>query len=159
MTAAATRNPPRPYTSVSEVCPGLFMGARPPKGEALRRLGFTMLVLCASEHQPRAENFPGVRVLFNPLTEDENAATALRRVCPVAQACAAEIRRGGRVLITCSWGYNRSGITTALTLRKLYPRKTGEEVVAELRRIRPKFDGLHALGIPAYVEAVKQGCP
>jgi hypothetical protein len=148
--------PGAPYRSVSQVAPRLYMGAKPPNGDTLARLGFTMVVFCAEEHQPPDADFPGVRVVRVPLTESESVQGTLQRVGPVADVVAAEVRRGGQVLVTCRWGYNRSGVTTALALRRLQPSVPPGQIVARIRAVRPAYRGLHALGISNYVRAVER---
>lgn len=159
MTVPRATNPPPPYRAVSAVLPGLLMGARPPPGPVLRSLGIGLLVLCAGEHQPPASAFPGVEVIRVPLTENEPVAGALAAACGAARRVATHVARRGVALVTCSWGYNRSGLVTGLALRLLRPDWPGDVVVARLRAVRPPCDGKIALGIPAYEQAVRRGCP
>jgi protein-tyrosine phosphatase len=108
-----------------------------------------MLVLCSVEHQPRMARYRGaiVRPAFNDTiyprpTEVKAAFSAARRV-------AAELYRGGRVLVTCSAGLNRSGLVTGLALcmgTKMHPMN----IVAAIRRAR----GEHALSNHAFEKIV-----
>jgi hypothetical protein len=153
------KRPGSGYVSVSEVAPGLFVGAKPPPGPLLRQLGFTMLILAAEEHQPGQEQFPGVKILRPKLLDDgtETAQQVVARACPFARVVAGELARGGRVLSTCQWGYNRSAIVVGLALRMR--GWSAGDVLARLRRSRPSYDGFKALGSPEYAKALELGCP
>lgn len=52
----------------SEVWPNLFIGGTPFTGELWINAGISALVLCA--HQESESLFPGVRVIYCPLTDD-----------------------------------------------------------------------------------------
>jgi hypothetical protein len=146
--------PGKSYVPVGEVVPNLFVGCKPPEGTALRDLGFSLLVLCAEEHQPSAGAFPGVEVLRPKLKDDgsESAAEVLRGALPHARAVASALARGKKVLVTCQWGYNRSGVVAGLALRMRGYSPT--QVLAALRKARPAHQGLEALGSPEYREAM-----
>jgi protein-tyrosine phosphatase len=146
------------YVSVGEVFPNLFVGAKPPRGPILRQLGFTMLVLAADTNQPPDSEFPGIRVLRPRLLDDgsESPDHVAKRACPYARAVYAELRRGGKVLSTCEWGYNRSAIVAGLAMRM--SGLTVDQVVARLRNGRPGHKGFIALGTPEYRRALTIGC-
>lgn len=103
-----------PPIEATEIAPRLWQGSVPPRGPALRRLGFDVLVLAARENQNPGAMYPGVRVLHVPLVD--------RREVPVEEAhqmarrVAAAVRAGHKVLVTCMAGWNRSGLVTALAL-------------------------------------------
>jgi protein-tyrosine phosphatase len=104
------------------IAPGLWMGAAPPLGNTLASSGFDILVLCAAEHQPLDEYFPGVVVMRAHLHDDGktpftpvHALEAARVASQVARA----IKLRARVLVTCWEGRNRSGLVTALALTEL----------------------------------------
>ena len=143
---------------MSEVYPNLFVGAKPPEGSLLRSLGFSLLVLAADEHQPRASQFPGVRVLRPRMLDDgtETPQDVIRKACPFAREVANAVRSGQKVLVTCQWGYNRSGITAALAMRKL--GMSADAALKRLRSSRPAHDGFKALGTPEYRQALDLGC-
>src|SRR6185436_7074108 len=101
-----------------------------------KEAGFDMLVLCAFEFQPphqmmayapcppefRDEPFPGVEVVHAP--NDDNyyeppPRYVLKAAVQTADIVAQKIRAGGKVLVTCWQGWNRSGLVSALTLHKL----------------------------------------
>lgn len=106
----------------SRIAPYLFQGSRPPFGAILARAGFTSLVLCAFEFQPQpaAYAFPGVKVIHAPMLDEQPLTDPTIFVARRAALLAAEqLRAGGRVLVTCQQGLNRSGLVTALTLREV----------------------------------------
>jgi hypothetical protein len=143
---------PAGYETVSRVAPGLYQGAEPPHGQILRRAGFSMVVLCASENQPPDDAFPGIVVVrVSGLKDDgteKNPRDAYRRAAPAAARVAAH---RGRVLVTCHWGFNRSGLVTAIALcqRGYSP----DLAVAMVRRARRP----HGLSNPVYVQAILGG--
>jgi protein-tyrosine phosphatase len=65
------------------------------------------------------------------------SSPAIAEVNAVVRQIAAEIRRGGRVLVMCRAGRNRSGLLTALVVRQL-TGCSGPEAVAGVRRGRPR---------------------
>ena len=143
---------------MSEVIPNLFVGCKPPEGSLLRELGFHMLLLCADEHQPDASRFPGVQVLRPRMLDDgtESPSDVVRKACPYARQVAAALAGRKKVLVTCQWGYNRSGIVAALALR--IRGMSADQVVKLLRSKRPAHDGFKALGTPEYRAALDVGC-
>lgn len=110
-----------------EIAPGLWQGARPDR-EAFRR--FTLVVLCAREIQP--SECPGT-VLRVPLDDcDELTSSEWTLAQSTADRIASAVARGTRVLVTCHAGLNRSGLVTALTLRRL-TGLSGAECVSIVR--------------------------
>jgi protein-tyrosine phosphatase len=116
----------------NEIAPGLWQGSKPPEGPALQRAGFDVVVLCAQEYQPAAPAFPDVRVIHAPM--DDRPHVPVPEAHKAAQAVAAHVRAGRRVLVTCFMGWNRSGLVTALALWYL----TGRHGVAILHRVRER---------------------
>lgn len=104
-----------------EIAPGLWMGSAPPFGDALARAGFTVLALCAREHQPHERHHPGV-VLARAALEDDGSSMMrwhVREAFSIAGWLARRIREGHVALVTCQQGRNRSGLVTGLTLAAL----------------------------------------
>jgi hypothetical protein len=134
----------------TRIAPQLYQGSRPPPGPALRRAGFGMLVLCAVEHQPPADQFPGVTVVRARIDdsgrpmEQREWLEALRASNVAAHA----VRAGRAVLTTCAMGLNRSGLVNALTLCRL-TRMGGRDAAALIRRRRA-----HALSNRYFVAAL-----
>jgi len=124
--------------NADEVFPGLWQGGVPPEGEELRQAGFQLLVLCAVEHQPAAQKFPGLSVLKVPLADEPNLVSdqVLRRVVmPAARFVAGSVQDGQKVLVTCHAGINRSGLVTGLALQML-TKWSGKACVERIRTRR-----------------------
>lgn len=101
---------------------GLWQGPLPPYGDEVRRAGFSVLVLCAEEHQPKSEMFgPGPLMLIHCPLDDCNALTREHwiRANRAAELVSQAIQKGRRVLVTCQAGLNRSGLVSALSVRNL----------------------------------------
>lgn len=107
----------------SEIVPGVWQGAKPPKGRAVSAAGFDVLVLCAAEYQPSPESFPGVKTLVSvPLWDDfEAGPDTLRAAQRAGKLLAERWLHGQNLLITCAMGLNRSGLVTGMTLRRAFP--------------------------------------
>ena len=100
----------------------LWMGAAPPLGSTLSAHGFDVLVLCAAEHQPSSAWFFGVDVRRVPLHDDGETPFTPAHAFQAYQAAShlsKIIKMGGKVLVTCWEGRNRSGLVTALALTQL----------------------------------------
>jgi len=107
----------------SEIVPGIFQGSKPPKGRAVARAGFDVLVLCAKEYQPRPESFPGLHTVVSvPLWDDREAGPeVLEAAMRSGRLLADRWMHGQNLLITCAMGLNRSGLVTGMTLRIAFP--------------------------------------
>ena len=116
----------------------LWQGALPPKGRFLQQAGFQMLVLCAVEHQPPAEDFPGVEVLHAPNDDADRPPTRgeLRIAMDAASRVILALRNNRKVLVTCWAGRNRSGLVSALVLRE-HLEISGEAACAIVKMSRP----------------------
>lgn len=114
--------------------------------------GWDALVLCAEEYQPAARSFPGTRVVHAPFRDAEDVTPdELKTAVGAAADAAGELVRGGRVLVTCWAGRNRSGLVTALALSfasGMDPARCGE-LVREKR-------GPIALTNPSFVDALNR---
>jgi protein-tyrosine phosphatase len=117
--------------------PRLYQGSAPNSGSALRNARFTLVVLCAKEYQPSSERFPGVHVLHVPFDDSLTPSIGeLRAAAAAADTVAREIRNGGRVLVTCMAGRNRSGLVTAMALVALNGW-TGDQAARHIQALRP----------------------
>lgn len=134
------------------VAKGLFVGSAPPAGPAVRDAGFSLLILCAQEseyeqhYRARGDRldrlFDGMRIMRAPLDDQSPThdrpnlgrptAGELNTAQLAAAAAAATILEGGRVLVTCRMGRNRSAFVAALALRRL----TGDQGARCRDRIR-----------------------
>jgi hypothetical protein len=143
----------------NEITKGLWQGSIPPRGTELKRNGYTALVLCAEEYQFKGDDwfFPGVRIIRAPNRDTEGLPTEgeLRIAISAAQAATQEIMRGGKVLVTCMAGMNRSGLVSALTLHLLYGWP-GTRCIKQVRQKRNQFANLyqHPLGNQGFVQAL-----
>ena len=151
---------------MSNVAPRLWQGSRPlcdtPLGGAGidlahgRSLGIDVLVLAAEEYTPSCFEAQGIRVFYAQLDDAIPSQEELDRANQIASAVTREYVRGKRVLITCYMGLNRSGLITALVLRRAYGL-TGPEAIRAVRAARP-----HALGnrhFCAYLESLQDRSP
>jgi protein-tyrosine phosphatase len=134
----------------SRIVRGLYQGSKPPVGGAVRRCDFDLLVLCAMEYQPPAEEFPGIVVWHAPLDDAQLSRREWKLAVEAARLAAEIMRAGGRVLSTCQAGRNRSGLVSALTLH-LLTREPGEKIVNYIQR---KRNG--ALTNPSFVAALNR---
>lgn len=125
----------------SNITPRLWIGGAPPADADLP--AFDVLVLCAEEYQPQV-SFRG-RVIRCPIPDAQLADHQLAHVLMVARAVAAAVSAGGRVLVTCKAGLNRSALVTALAL-SLLTRRSADELVALIRSRRSR----NALGNPHF---------
>lgn len=125
----------------------IWVGSRPPIDRPLT--GYSMLVLCAEEIQPTTLAFRG-RVVRCPLDDcnplpREHLVRALQAATQVVE----EHKRGGRALITCAMGLNRSALVASLAILRL--RRMSADAVVELVRQRRSSK---ALCNPAFVAIV-----
>lgn len=130
----------------------LFQGSAPPRGTQLAKQGFKLLVLAAQEYQPSPAAFPGLHVVrcgYDDVPEQPDPALAAK-LRGVAQLVEARVRAGDRCLITCMAGLNRSGLITALAVRRLLG-VTGRDAANLVRAKRP-----HALINQDYYNFVAQ---
>lgn len=129
-----------PGLDAHRVHPGLWQGSVPPTGSAVRKAGFDLVVLCAlvAEYrycygqEPESSLFPGVMLHCCPLDDAILSADELRRAKEAAHLVARVVRMRGRVLTSCMQGRNRSGLVSALALRKL----TGISGVGAVERVK-----------------------
>jgi hypothetical protein len=142
------------------IVPGLWQGSAPPEGPWVREAGFTTLVLCAMEYQPRVLlPFPCVETVYAP--NDDSGGPLTREQLELAERAARivaqRLRQRGKVLVTCMQGRNRSGLVSALALHKLLgvSGRRAMHIVQEARRgalVNPQFcDVLAQLPRPARV--------
>lgn len=116
----------------------LWIGGAPPEGGGLAKAGFTELVFCAQEFQPPPADYPGLGLLYAPFKDNGDAPypTELEIALGASRKVADAVRHGGKVLVTCWQGLNRSGLVTALSLMRL-TGMPGRDAVAKVQRARP----------------------
>ena len=140
-----------------EIVPGLWQGAFPQAGGGLKARGFTQLVLCARELQPPASLYPGVEVIHAPNDDHpdfghldkEKLTVAVQAARKVAQA----VLSGGKVIVTCAAGANRSGLVSALALHMLYGW-SGDRCIDQVRKKR-KLRGYRPLSNAEFTAALR----
>jgi len=120
----------------SEITSGLWVGSAPPVGRTLARVGFNVLALCAKEHQPSYDSFPGVAGVRASLVDDGTppSRVQLEEALWLSGHLAAACRRGRGVLVTCMQGRNRSGFIAALT----FARMTGCDGKTAMRAVQSR---------------------
>jgi len=109
------------------------VGRKPPLGKYLHSHGTQVLVLCAMEFQPHAEDFPGVTVLRCPIDDAEPRPQELAMVKQAAKDVARHVKAGRHTLVTCQMGLNRSAFVAALAMINM-----GVEPAEAIARIRGK---------------------
>lgn len=127
----------------------MYQGPCPLSTELVREHRFTVLAFCAREIQPplpRPE--PGLVVLYVPLNDsyaepmtDAEWALALAAGHAVSSLTA----KGGRSLVTCAMGLNRSGIVNAVALHYRFGM-SGDDAIQQIRATR----GPQALSNPSF---------
>lgn len=104
----------------NEIIPGLWQGAAPPSPESVLGDGFTALVLCARDFQPKTEEFPGVVVVHAPFDDTEKPSKDQLDTAVWASAQVEQLhKKAHKVLVTCQAGINRSGLVVALALHRI----------------------------------------
>jgi len=105
----------------NEIIPGLWVGSKPPKGDFLHKNGYTHVVLCSTDYQLPSKDFPGVNVIHCPFEDNSNimGGNTMALVFATAKLVAEAHKAGGKILVTCYAGINRSALITALALRVL----------------------------------------
>jgi predicted protein tyrosine phosphatase len=138
----------------NRVAPKLWMGSKPPAVAAIGRV-FDVVVLCAQpdEWQPPDGSFGRARILRCPMDDSAPTPDEVSRAVGTAQEVATITVLGGRVLVTCFMGWNRSGLVTALALRMR--RYSAEQAIAAIRAAR----GPNALSNKHFVQVIEQFVP
>ena len=137
----------------------LWQGAFPPSGPKVREAGFDMVVLCARELQLPPEAHPGVEVVHAPNDDSEAfplTKEKLRIAVRAADIVVQRIQAGGKVLVTCAAGLNRSGLVSAIALHKMYGWG-GDECIRTVRtkRVASKHHPGKALSNAEFVAAIR----
>lgn len=136
--------------NADRIIENLWMGSRPtgslPPGE------FDVVVLAAAEVQPPREWFCGAKVLRLKLDDGELTPEEADAAEQAAEIVASELAQGRSALVTCNMGINRSGLVTALVLKRL--GMTGRKAVKTVRDRRKAQCGIVALSNSSFVEYV-----
>lgn len=138
------------------IYPGLYQGSAPETGPLVASEGFDTLVLCAYEWQPPkvfdptlalalgyggqgANPYPGVTLVYAPNVDDTlrpPSRADLALALKAAHHVAARVQAGGKVLVTCQAGKNRSGLVTAMALHEI-TGIAGKACVDIIKMVRP----------------------
>lgn len=102
--------------TVSAITPNLWMGSKPPTHDPRVGRMWDLVVLCAEEHQPKSHEMPGVQLLRVKLDDPGMTETQRLQAIRTGEHVASVIRRGGKVLVTCQMGINRSGLVCGIAL-------------------------------------------
>lgn len=142
-----------------EIVPGLWQGSLPPPGDEVKTRGFTQLVLCARELQPPAELFHDVAVVYAPNDDSPEYGglnrEKLRTALQAAKKVVENLKSGGKSLVTCAAGANRSGLVSALALHLLYGW-SGNKCINQIRRKRRVRGGYTPLSNTQFVAALQK---
>ena len=132
---------------LSEVVDNLWIGGFP---HAEDLTAFDKLILCAEEYQPDPSYFPGVHVLYVPLSSAMDMPEEAKAAVQAGRAVAGWLRRKKKVLVSCAMGLNRSALiaTVALMTRGM----TSSEAIEKVRAARGKL----ALHNPQYVTLLRR---
>ena len=142
----------------TEVHPRLWQGGFPREPDKLKTMGIDAIVLAAQELQPeKGESFYGLEIICAPMDDDGASPPSLvewQRALLAAKRVIELHRDGKTVLVTCRMGLNRSGLVSALAIRRL----TGVSGRVAAEQVREYRDGalsnhgffvvLSKLGIP-----------
>ena len=138
------------------IYPGLDQGSAPETGPLVAAEGFDTLVLCAYEWQPPkvysnplalalgyqgqgANPYPGVTIIYASNDDDPTRPPTrgeLDLAIKAARQVTSRVLAGGKVLVTCQAGKNRSGLVTALALHQL-TGVAGKACVDIIKMVRP----------------------
>ena len=118
----------------NEIYPGLWVGSHEFNGPTLASEGFTMVVLTARHHQ--SGDYGQVQVVNAPLTDDAFMIVSgdLERAHDAADRASIELLRGGKVLVSCKAGQNRSAWVAGWTLVFLGMRGADAALLVQRRR-------------------------
>jgi hypothetical protein len=129
-----------PSFDAAEVMPRLWVGGiDAARGSPQFEPRFTLLVLCARELQPR---LPFQGDILRPAFDDHNPIDpdSVVRAIEAGQAVAKHLKRrslhGGRVLVTCAAGLNRSALVAGIAIKELNPSWSADRIVMQIRKMR-----------------------
>jgi protein-tyrosine phosphatase len=128
-----------------EVIPGLWQGSAPNDADVRGR--FAMVVLAAHEWQPTLHVSMVLRV---PFEDGLLSKRETQMVTKASELVVEALKRGDPVLVTCFAGLNRSGLITALALRRL--GYSPSDAIDLVRRAR----GEYALSNPSFVQFINR---
>ena len=125
-------------STFSKLTDNLWMGGAPSPFVRIHDY-FDGLALCADEYQPNC--FPDVSMIRALIKDDGSPMTRQERI-EAARAAGKVIKLindGGRVLVTCYAGMNRSGLVCAVTLCKGPDKMNVDDAIKLIRKARGKY--------------------
>lgn len=137
----------------NKVWPGIYVGSAPPELAIFE--GFSLVALCAAEYQPNLPNFFGkvVRPAFKD-SHDPIPGEDVIKIFQAADAVAKDVAAGGRCLVTCIAGLNRSALVAALAILQS-TNLSSDEIIAIIRSKRKPFPPAEALYNKRFIELLK----
>jgi hypothetical protein len=111
----------------------LYVGSGPPPDRRLPL--FSAVALCAVEIQPEETAWDG-RIIRARLHDHDPTQTEILQAVTAARQVAEELRRGGRVLVTCAMGRNRSAWVAAMAILMVRPKAHPNAVIRAIRQRR-----------------------
>lgn len=129
--ATGAPDPERPLEALSNLAPQLCCGSTP--DPALDYKDFTLLVWCAPEQKLELPKFAGRLYVADIPATTRPTQQDLTHIAGAVQLAYLELKRGGRVLIACTDGLERSALVAGIILGK---KLEGADVFRILRRAR-----------------------
>lgn len=132
------------------VAPNMWQGPCPPSIEPVVDARFTIIAFCAAEIQPPLPpRLNGLRILHVPLTDNPNSPMTddeWMRAHEAGKKVAKYVLAGGKSLVTCAMGWNRSGIVNAVALHHAFGL-SGPQAAHQIKSTR----GANALSNPSFM--------
>ena len=120
----------------SYIAPGIYQGSRPSNSLQLINDKFTVLVLSAVEFQPQDSRYKNIKIIKAPIRDSYDITNEeVNKAITCSNAVCKDIVSGGKALITCYMGWNRSGLITAFCLINLY-KMNGRQAVNHIKFMR-----------------------
>ncbi len=101
------------FDNITQVAPNLWIGSYPmrPPSE-----GFDKMIVCCGDLEGFKDRFPNTTIIESPIDPHNPTAENAQLAVQTGRAVAGWLRRGLKVLVCCSSGYNRSAFVAAITL-------------------------------------------
>jgi len=117
----------------SEILPGLFMGMRPPS-----YVGYDLVISCEMHlaRQPMGD-YEGM-TLHLPMLDEDDFILDRSKIEAAAELAATIMDAGGKVLVHCTGGLNRSGVVVVGIVRQA-TNCTAAEALQAVRKRRDEY--------------------
>jgi protein-tyrosine phosphatase len=118
-------------------------------------MGFTGVLLCAAEYQPRSRQFPGLHWVGHcPLVDHVPTPEEMDTAMVAASALVEAWESGETVLVTCAAGRNRSAMVCAMALN-LITCEPASKCIGFVKQMREPDVGAPVLFNQAFVELIR----